>query len=203
MPNIHPMIVHFTIALFTAAVVFDVLGVVTKRKSFEAAGWWNLLLATFAALTSVISGLIAASTLPHTEEIHRLMEIHMTLGLIVLGLMLVLFVWRSLNRGSVPARLAGVFLLLGVIGVGIMWTGAYYGGEMVYGHGMGVSPMMRQMMSEHHHHHEGAEEGHHDEMTPGDTTMMNMQHPDTNNSSDETEEHHLEYQSRPDSGDER
>jgi uncharacterized membrane protein len=199
-PNIHPLLVHFTIALFTASVAFDILGILTKRESLKAAGWWNLLLAAAAAIVTVITGLFAANTLPHAEEIHELMGIHETLGLIVLGLILVLFIWRGLNHGSVPARLAGVFVLMGIVGVGMMWVGAHYGGEMVYGHGMGVAPMMQEMMHEHHHFHEGSKGEHHEEMMPGDSTMTNLQHPDSSEMKEQMEGHHLEPETHHDSG---
>ena len=155
MPNIHPVLVHFTIALFSASVIFDILGHITKRESLKSAGWWNLCFATVAAIPTVITGLVAKDSLPHTDEAHSLMETHETLGLILLGTIIVLFVWRSFNRGSLPIRLTYLFLLLGVAGLGIMITGGYYGGEMVYRCGVGVAPMMEQMMKGHQHSGEG------------------------------------------------
>ena len=179
MQNIHPILVHFTIALFTTSVVFDIIGYLTKRESLKSAGWWNLLFATIAAVPTIITGLLAESSLPHTDEAHRLMEIHETLGFIVLGTMVILLVWRSLNRGSLPARLTGIFLLLGVIGVGVITTGGYYGGEMVYTHGMGVAPMMESMMAGHNHsaHEHNTGENHHVDTIEKETYSCPM-HPE-------------------------
>jgi len=149
MPNLHPFIVHFTIALFATAVIFDLIGFFTHNESLKSAGWWNMLLATVAAIASVTTGLWAANTLPHNDEIHRIMETHELLGLIVLGLLIGLLIWRGFYRGSLPARLTGFFLLIGVIGVSVMMTGSFLGGEMVYRHGMGVTPVMADIRAEH------------------------------------------------------
>jgi uncharacterized membrane protein len=163
MPNLHPILVHFTVALFFAAVAFDIIGHLTKNESLKSAGWWNLLFATVAAIASVVTGLSAANTLPHTDQIHEIMEIHETVGLIVLGILIGLFIWRGLNRGALPTKPAGIFLIAGIVGVGLLSVGAFYGGEMVYRHGMGVAPMMEHITAQHENgsHEHGAETPHH------------------------------------------
>jgi uncharacterized membrane protein len=151
MPNTHPVLAHFTIALFVAAVVFDLIGYFTRNESLKVAGRWNLLFASISALSSVITGLSAASVLPHNEEVHRIMETHELIGLIALGLLIILVIWRIFVRGSFPAKFGLLYLTLGVIGISLVLTGGYLGGEMVYRHGLGVAPMMESFMSEHSH----------------------------------------------------
>jgi len=56
----HPKIVHFTIALFTLAVLLDILGLVTTKHHFQNAAWLNLIFAGAAAVVTVITGLLAA-----------------------------------------------------------------------------------------------------------------------------------------------
>ncbi|OGC96074.1 MAG: hypothetical protein A2W25_08555 [candidate division Zixibacteria bacterium RBG_16_53_22] len=149
MPNTHPVLAHFTIALFVAAVVFDLIGYFTKNESLKTAGRWNLLLASISAISSVITGLSAARVLPHNKEVHRIMETHELIGLIVLGILILLVIWRIFVRGSFPAKFGWLFLTIGVIGISLVLTGGYLGGELVYRHGLGVAPMMESFMSEH------------------------------------------------------
>lgn len=126
MPNLHPIFVHFTIALFFTSVLVDLIGLLAKRESLKTVGWWNLLLAAIFAIPTVITGLLAGASLPDTDEIHRLMETHKILGFMVLIMIAALFIWRSISRGVLPVRPAGLFLLIGIIGLVIMATGAYY-----------------------------------------------------------------------------
>ena len=39
---IHPIIVHFVIAMALITVVFDVLGVITRRRNLFEVSFWNL-----------------------------------------------------------------------------------------------------------------------------------------------------------------
>jgi uncharacterized membrane protein len=151
MPNIHPILAHFTIALFVTAVVFDLIGYFTSNESLKAAGRWNLVFASISAITSVITGLAAANVLPHNDEVHRIMETHELIGMIVLGILILLVIWRIFVRGSFPAKFGWLFLAIGLIGISLVLTGGYLGGEMVYRHGLGVAPMMESFMSQHRH----------------------------------------------------
>jgi len=151
MTNIHPIVVHFTIALLTTAVVLDILGRILGKESLRSAGWWNLCAAALASIVTVISGVVAEGSLPHNEAIHEIMEMHERLGFIVMGIILALFLGRLLLEKKALAWLPGVVTAMSIIGVALMLAGGYYGGEMVYTHGMGVKPMMEKMMSGHEH----------------------------------------------------
>lgn len=154
MPNLHPIFVHFTLALFVTAVIFDVVGYLTKRESLISAAWWNLLVAVVIGIFTVVTGLNAAVTLPHTEKIHEIMGIHEKLGIAALAIMLLLLLWRAINHGKHPSRRRELFFLLSLIGLATIIAGGYYGGEMVYHYGMGITPMMGEMNEGHHHHHD-------------------------------------------------
>lgn len=155
---IHPKVVDFTIALFSMAVLLDIIGKIAKNEKFYWAAWINLAFAGVAAVLSVVSGLLAANNVPHSDAAHQIMETHETLGFIVLGAILALLAWRIFLKGKFPVKAAWLYLLIGVAGFGVMATGAYYGGEMVFTHGVAVKAAP---VSEHeagHHHGENEHE---------------------------------------------
>ena len=39
MQNIHPMFVHFPLALLSVGLLFDILGYLLKKQSLSSAGW--------------------------------------------------------------------------------------------------------------------------------------------------------------------
>ena len=45
---IHPIVVHFVIAMALISVVFDLIGVLTRRQNLFEVSFWNLLVATVA-----------------------------------------------------------------------------------------------------------------------------------------------------------
>jgi uncharacterized membrane protein len=157
---LHPKVVHFTIALFSVSVLFDILGLITKKRYFQSAAWLNLILAGAASVVTVISGLLAASNAAHDEAAHQVIEIHEKIGFIVLGIILVLLLWRILLRGRFPVRLSFLYVVLAVVGVGFMFTGAYFGGELVYTHGVAVKAVpVSKEEAEHKHKAEGNDHG--------------------------------------------
>ncbi|WP_168175380.1 DUF2231 domain-containing protein [Methylocaldum sp. 14B] len=138
MANIHPLLVHFPIALLNAFVAMELLGLLLAKKELRTAASWMLYLGTLGALAAVAAGLWAASTLPHNEEVHEIMARHRTYGLTVLSFAIILSLWRMI-AGSAISKIGQFFqLLFGVIMVGTMTFGADLGGLMVYKYGVGT-----------------------------------------------------------------
>ncbi len=154
---LHPKVVHFTIALFAMAVLLDLLGLIIKNERFQGVAWINLIFADAAGVVTVITGLLAASNVPHAESAHQIMEIHQTLGYIVLGSIVLLLIWHILLKGKFPVKAAFLYIIIGLVGVGVMFAGAYYGGEMVYTHGVAVKALRVSEEEAGHHHAEDRE----------------------------------------------
>ena len=57
---IHPIVVHFVIAMTLIAVVFDIIGVFTKRSNLFEVSFLNLIVATIAIFIAIIFGQIEA-----------------------------------------------------------------------------------------------------------------------------------------------
>ena len=138
MANVHPLFVHFPIALLNGFLLMELLGAITDKASLRAAATWMLYLGTLGAVATVITGLMAASSVGHGEGVHELMLSHKNHGLVVLAIALVLSIWRLAvsERFSTKSRVA--HFILAVIMVGIMTVGADKGGLMVYKYGVSV-----------------------------------------------------------------
>ncbi len=155
---IHPVLVHFTIALFSLSVLFDILGRIFKKDSFHVAAWLNLIGGGVAVIATVIFGVIAESRAPHTDAGHALIETHETIGFIVLGIILVLAIWRFFLKGKLPVKGLAIYFVIAILGVFLMFVGAYYGGEMVYTHGYGVKATAATTEESAPHAHDEAEQ---------------------------------------------
>ena len=160
MQNIHPLIVHFPIALLFTALLFDLLGWLLKKPELHSAAKWNLWLGTVGAAAAVGSGLWAASIVEHSEEVHQIMETHETLGLVVLGISIVLSGWRWVKEITFSQKPWFIFLALSVIMVATMSVGAYLGGRMVYEYGVGGKAVAVEGVG-HEHGHSPHEHSHH------------------------------------------
>ncbi|HBG46530.1 MAG TPA: hypothetical protein DDW94_06010 [Deltaproteobacteria bacterium] len=138
MPNIHPLIVHFPIALLDSFLLMELLSFFTGRESFRFAADWMLYLGTAGALGAVLAGLWAATTVEHSEEAHAVLLTHRDLGLTVLALSLFLSAWRIYSRGRFSRKGRLFHLAVAFIIAAVMAIGADKGGLMVYKYGVGV-----------------------------------------------------------------
>jgi len=142
------------------------------QLGIKRVGWWNLLAALILTPCATSVGLNASGTLPHNEVTHQLMTTHRNLAFISFGLMLLLFLWRTLARGGWAVKFRWLYLIAALATAIVILTGGWYGGEMVYGHGLGIKPMMSTLGNEdhdgagHYHHHEEGEDHDHDEAEP-------------------------------------
>ena len=139
MESIHPLIVHFPIALLLTALALDMLAAVLKRPALHRIGLWNLSLGTLAAAAAVLSGRQAAAVAKHSFEIWQVMELHEHLGITTLVLGCLAVAWRLSRRDRFSSTGRLVALLLMCAMAGTLSYGAYLGGRMVYEFGVGGS----------------------------------------------------------------
>ncbi len=144
MPNIHPLIVHFPIAFLSAFFILDLIASVTNNENWRSTASALLYFGTIGVLAAVIAGFQAAETLPHGGEVHEIMERHEHFGLTVAFLSTFLAIWRFFSKSSIKGFANIIHLFLAGLIILIMSLGADLGGQMVYGYGAGVKPMMNK-----------------------------------------------------------
>ena len=129
--EIHPILVNFTAALLPLALLSDVLGRVSRRRSLHNAGWWmTLYTAAITPLTAAAGWWwkhTAGSDLPAS-----LITVHQWLGTTIAVLFIVLVCWRWMikRRGNVPG-LAYLAVELVVV-LALVYQGSL-GGKMLFG----------------------------------------------------------------------
>jgi uncharacterized membrane protein len=134
---IHPIVNHAPMGLLSVCVAFDVLGLCLGSPIWWQVGFWNIAAGLVTAAPAVVSGLadfIAHVRGPRPE---RLAVVHLTLMLSALGAFGLGLVFRhgpELSDGSL--RLVAV--AIDCLGTLLLAAGGWFGGELVYGHAVGV-----------------------------------------------------------------
>ncbi len=138
MENIHPMVVHFPIALLTTFLLLEILSQILKIESLKTGASWMLYMGTLGAFAAVLAGFRAAATIEHADEVHTIMQTHEYLALVVLLLAIILSIWRILFKDKSKGIIWLIYLALAFLMVGVLSFTADYGGLMVYTHGVGI-----------------------------------------------------------------
>ncbi len=120
----HVVLIHFPIALFTAAVAFDYLAQWTKNRTLAAAAYFNLLLAAVSTVPVVATGLAAWQWALEGQKLKGILLMHLVLGCISSVLIWLVF-WihlrvrrhpeESLRKFRLPIEAVAV-LLVGLTG---------------------------------------------------------------------------------------
>ena len=87
----HVVLIHFPIALFIAAVVFDLIAFWTKRRTVADAAYYNLIVAALATIPTLVTGIIAWQLQLEGQKLRGLLLQHLILG--ILSAALICLVW--------------------------------------------------------------------------------------------------------------
>lgn len=127
---LHPVFVHFPIALFTVGTVLYAYAYFRNDAGWEKAVRLLLWVGWIVGLFAVATGLLAFSRLPNTHPAYPTGLTHMAFAFTSEILYLLGLFFLGKRRG-----LALIFCLLGLVAIFV--TG-FFGGELVYTWGVGV-----------------------------------------------------------------
>jgi uncharacterized membrane protein len=141
----HPIFVHYTIALTSASLMFDALGFFLNKSSLTAAGGWTLVSSTAMTLMTISTGLSSSTRAPVEEgEARSFLRAHMALGLIFFGLLVAITFWR-LSLWQNGRGVSWLYLIALAIVSLVMTIQGYLGGELVYRYGVEVEQAYREL----------------------------------------------------------
>jgi uncharacterized membrane protein len=143
--HIHPIAVHFTIALVVVAVLLDLLGRATTSPTLHAVAFVNLLIAAVSGVVTIGAGMAAEVKLLITHDVHAVLDTHKLLGFWGFGGILLLTAWRLAARGQFP-RFGPLYLAAGLATAGAVLGAGYVGAQLVYDHGLAVQAIDRQAL---------------------------------------------------------
>ncbi len=140
-PNPHPLLVHFPIALISVSAFFHVVAIAVRDKACTkhcaVLAHATLWLGALAVLPTALFGWQAFNSVSHDEAGHVAMLAHRGWALATLAVLAVLAGWDAW-RSKVDA-MPKLWFAAAVVGAwGMVATTAWHGGELVYRHGLGV-----------------------------------------------------------------
>ncbi len=138
--NLHPMIVHFPVALIIIGFIFDIAGITAKKEFFHKAGFYLLLLGTAGVIAAYFSGEAAEEFVNETGALETTLELHEEAALFTLWIVTAASLIRAgyvLIKKQLPV-LKWISIVLFAVGAAFVARTGYYGGELVYTHAAGV-----------------------------------------------------------------
>lgn len=137
--NVHPLFVHFPIALVLVALVFESMWLLTRREQFRTCATYLLYAGTVSAIATVVTGYIAADSLGHDAPGHEFVHEHRDVMVWMSGFLVVTSLAVLLLRPFREGKARG-FLIVVLLGISsLLVYGADKGGRLVFELGTGVN----------------------------------------------------------------
>jgi uncharacterized membrane protein len=135
--NIHPLVVHYPVALLSLSALLYVGAWVSRRESWAWTALWMLTLGTLGAALAVWTGLRAGAGVMVAQSVHDHILIHHKHVMVaVFAMSAALSAWAITAR-PMPQRGRAGFVVLMVAMALLLAAGADYGAWMVYGYNAG------------------------------------------------------------------
>lgn len=141
-PNIHPLLVHFPIVLLIAAVLFDATGLVFKKlKWLEKSALLLYVVGTIAIVVTYFTGQSAADSIDIPSKAIPAVTDHADWAEITLWFFIVFSIVRlsiGLWIKSVKLAITGFIVIIGFVGIYLLYQTGDHGAKLVFGYGLGT-----------------------------------------------------------------
>ena len=137
---IHPLLIHFAIALPVVIILFELVNLIAKRKTIGVISFVLMLLLVVvyfgAYLAGVVDGKEAAKVL--SPEAKEALSAHKQLGVYLVYGSIVVLLFKAISAGVQKTAARVVFLLILIGFTLIAFAEGKKGGELVYTYGANV-----------------------------------------------------------------
>jgi uncharacterized membrane protein len=127
--KLHPLMVHFPVALLTSGVVFEVYGSLRKDEVVATAGRFNTRLGFWCIFPVLLVGFLGMLSLGNTEKFKDFLSGHLRFAFLTAGTFFIAMVVSRYFRN--PLGRVVYFLALAAGLACVLRTG-YFGGELVH-----------------------------------------------------------------------
>lgn len=140
-PNYHPMLVHFTVALTVISFITLLLSRLVNdglyAKELDIVSRWCLWLGAVFVIFTVVAGFHAYYTVAHDGISHAVMNTHRNWAIVTSLSILALATWRYIGWRK-KKGITTCFIIAHLVVVSLVMITGWYGAELVYRHGTGV-----------------------------------------------------------------
>ena len=156
-PNWHPLLVHFTIALYAISALLFAAGYFVApngwKEKMTGAAYINLWLGAVITVLTVAAGIYAYNTVGHDTPSHLAMTDHRNWALVTAVIFWVITIWSVFNYRA--GKAVGLFFVIAMlVSAGLLGITGFKGGEVVYRYGLGVMSLPKPEGEGHSHSHE-------------------------------------------------
>ncbi|MEM9136262.1 MAG: DUF2231 domain-containing protein [Cyanobacteria bacterium P01_F01_bin.42] len=141
--TMHPIVVHFVIAMVLFAVFCDAIAYFTKNSRLYEVSWWNMLFATVSIFVAIIFGQLEAGlAMPYPAATGDL-NLHTIIGWSLSVVLGIITGWRYVIRVKTPGTLPKAYWGFNVALTAIVLFQTYLGDKLVWIYGLHTEAIVK------------------------------------------------------------
>ncbi|MBW4597985.1 MAG: DUF2231 domain-containing protein [Brasilonema angustatum HA4187-MV1] len=139
---LHPIIVHFVIAMVFFSLFCDVVGYFTRNHRLFEVSFWNMFVASAAIFVAVIFGQFEAGLANIYAAVQPTLNFHTIMGWSLAAIVVAITAWRFIIRKRNPLKIPPVYLGAATFLVCLVFLQTYLGSKLVWVYGLHNQPVV-------------------------------------------------------------
>jgi len=142
---LHPIIVHFVIAMIFFSFCCDVVGYFTRNVHLFEVGFWNIFVAALAIFVAIIFGQFEAGLAQVYPAVQPTLNFHTVMGWSLGVIVAAIAAWRFGIRNRNPLKVPPAYLGVASFLICLMCLQVYLGSKLFWVYGLHVEPVVEAM----------------------------------------------------------
>ena len=142
---IHPIIVHFVIAMVFFSFFCDVVGYLTRNHRLFEVSFWNMFVASVSIFLAVIFGEFEAGLANPYEAAKPVLNLHTVTGWSLSAIIVAITAWRFVIRNRDPLKVPIAYLGVATFLICLVSFQTFLGSQLVWVYGLHVEPVVEAM----------------------------------------------------------
>ena len=139
---LHPIIVHFVIAMVFFSFFCDLVGYFTRNPRMFEVSFWNLFVASVSIFLAIIVGQFEAGLAQPYEAAKPVLNLHTIMGWSLAGIVVAVTAWRFVIRLRNVKKVPPVYLGIATILIVLVSFQTYLGTRLVWVYGLHIEPVV-------------------------------------------------------------
>lgn len=139
---VHPIIVHFVIAMVLFSFLCDSIGYFTRNQHLFEVGFWNLVVASASAFLAVLFGQFEAGIANTYDAVQPTLTSHTVTGWLLAVLLVAVTGWRFALRSHSSLRVSPAYLGVATVLICLVCFQTWLGTQLVWVYGLHVEPVV-------------------------------------------------------------
>lgn len=139
---LHPIIVHFVIAMVFFSFFCDVVGYLTRNHRLFEVSFWNMFVASISIFLAVIFGQFEAGLAQPYQAAKSVLNLHTITGWSLSAIVVAITAWRFVIRNRDPLKVPPAYLGVAMFLSCLVFFQMYLGSQLVWVYGLHVEPVV-------------------------------------------------------------